>query len=79
MSFSYNPLKHIAIVDDPPTPGYDTDLNPDTYVIYCHGCGNSRNRLPKDAPLTAAFDIMREHVRKSHARTAEDFADWSVY
>jgi hypothetical protein len=79
MSFDYNPLKHIELVDDPPSPGYSTTQNPETYAVYCHGCGSSKNRISKTAPLELAFEIMRRHVQSSHARTAEDFADWSVY
>lgn len=79
MSFSYNPLKHVDIVDDPPTPAYSTTQNPDTYSIYCHGCGSSRNRILKTAPIELVFKIIEQHVAHSHKRTADDFADWSVY
>lgn len=81
MSFDYNPFKHIELVDDPPVEGYSTTMDSDTYAIYCHGCGSSKDRIPKDAPASRAFEVMDRHVRRSHNYTPEilDERGWSAY
>jgi archaellum component FlaG (FlaF/FlaG flagellin family) len=77
MSFSYNPLKHVEIVDDPPNEMYSETQDPNTYAIYCHGCGNSQMRVSKLAPIAEVFERIKEHVRISH--TSKHFDGWSVY
>lgn len=79
MSFEYNPLKHIELVDDPPKEGYSNSMNPDTFAIYCHSCGSAQHRVSNWDTIGTAFAIMREHVKDSHSRTKEDFTGWSIY
>jgi hypothetical protein len=79
VSFDYNPFKHVEIVDDPPTADYSTTQNPDTFAIYCHGCGSAKNRVPKTAPIEVAFKIIANHLRHSHAMQEDEVADWSVF
>jgi hypothetical protein len=85
MSFSYNPLKHVEIVDDPPHEGYsNSTFAPyvdiaDTYAIYCHGCGNSKYRIRKDAPISQAFEIVALHIEQSHPDKKQWMETWSTY
>jgi hypothetical protein len=78
MSFSYNPLRHVDIVDAPPIPNYSETQDSNTYAVHCHGCGSSRIRVSKFAPTAEAFERIKEHVRTSHNRTEKDFVNWSV-
>lgn len=79
MSFNYNPLKHIEIVDDPPSEGYSTSMDPDTYALYCHSCGNSAHRVSKKLTIEQAFLAVQDHIYRSHASRVEHFKNWSVY
>jgi hypothetical protein len=71
MSFSYNPYAHVEIVIE------GGEVKP-----YCHGCGKSEG-WPLDLDLGSSIDLVfalvGEHIRKSHQRTPEDFAAFSVY
>lgn len=70
MSFSYNPFKHLDIVDDG---------NTYTLVVYCSGCGSERNRIQRTDTVERAFEIMALHLRDSHDYTPEQLKGWSVY
>lgn len=69
MSFSYNPLVHIEVVED------DVEL----WSVYCHGCGAVLKGHGPDEPLATFVANMAAHVHSSHGRDAVDFQTWSKF
>ena len=77
MSFSYNPLKHIELIE--------TDDGKGCF-LYCHGCGWGGERRgvvysfdDEGFSISTPFQDMKNHVKNSHDRTAKDFETWSKY
>lgn len=70
MSFSYNPYRHIEVVESE-----DKDM----WRGYCHGCGKLLHLRSLETPLSQFVQDVQEHVHISHVRTPEDFEDWSKF
>lgn len=68
MSFDYNPYRHIEVVRK-------TKYSP--VHLYCHSCGKEWGDWTTQVTASILFDAMATHVKESHARTEEDFKDWS--
>lgn len=74
MSFDYNVFKHVELVV--------TDDDPNLWFWHCHGCGADGDRKGQKLPLEKADELVASfhaHVRKSHACTPEDMAEWSKW
>lgn len=76
MSFSYNPYKHIELIQ--------RDHDDGRWFWHCHSCGADSDR--EDRPyFLISFDLgelvasFRSHIRNSHNRTEQDFEGWGKY
>lgn len=67
MSFSYNPYNHIEVLHRPHG----------NYKLHCHGCGKTWGDWVGAVPAEYLFGEVATHIERSHARSREDFADWS--
>lgn len=70
MSFSYNPFKHVELIQ--------CDADPGLWFWSCHGCGADSYRERKNAGLRVPLDRTGElvadfdrHIRTSHRLTPE--------
>lgn len=69
MSFSYNPFKHLDVIE----------VGVNQWQASCSGCGARVGTIfDRNAPIGIFADAMDRHLRSSHEVTPEHVASWSV-
>ena len=70
MSFDYDPYRHFDIIK----------VDPGWYQAMCHGCGTQvGSKYGATAPIGVFEQAIAQHVRNSHSRDEEDFANKGIY
>lgn len=67
MSFSFNPFRYIALIQNDPD-------DPEAWSIHCEGCGMiSRITFGPNDEIQSVVQLAHDHIRHSHKRSPEDF------
>lgn len=68
MSFSYNPYKHIDLIQH----------ESGGWGILCDSCGGVSYLFTLNSTIKEIFAMQSSHILNSHKRTPEDFVNWST-